>query len=142
MTSSQRLEKLIAELGLSKTEFAERVGKHTQNINAYTKGGRNVGRNFAGEIKKAFPKVNMDWLLYGTGKIFTFTYDTYAEKELRNELNYLQEKLDDLQWKYEQAINYIAETRQSAETMLFWLGVDMEGIPLYLQKGKRKKKRD
>jgi phage repressor protein C with HTH and peptisase S24 domain len=118
MNSSQRLEILISKLGLSKSEFALKVGKLPQNINSYTKGGRNVGKNFALDIKKSFPIVNSNWLLYGSGEIFISEYQNQSEKELINEINYLKNELDTLNNKYKIATNFIKKINKEGDDIL------------------------
>ncbi|MCB0725342.1 MAG: hypothetical protein KDC73_11640 [Ignavibacteriae bacterium] len=114
MESAKRLEILISKLGLTKREFAFRIGKLPQNINTYIKGGRSIGKNFASDVKEKFPIVNTDWLLYGNGEMFIPDHVDYSKKELINEINYLKNELEILKEKYEQSINFIKDLQNEA----------------------------
>jgi transcriptional regulator with XRE-family HTH domain len=95
MKGFERLRDLIEnKLNLNQTEFAEKVGVTNQYIYLYTSGKRNLGRIFLNKIKKAFPEVNTDYLLYGKGEPIDsqgFKFDVTQVKDA--EVQYLNQQL-------------------------------------------------
>ena len=81
------LEELIEELWISKSLFAKKIGKTTANINMYINEGRNLGHKYTQDIIKAFPNVNIKFLLKGEKPIFIEPTEVVNSNELVKETN-------------------------------------------------------
>ena len=91
-TAGKRLNLIIEELGLSKREFAEKIGVTTGYISNII----NQGRTFSPEIICKLLDINVSpiFLFYGVGKPFDSNYQLFLEnyKEDEEEIpQYLQE---------------------------------------------------
>jgi len=64
-----RLKELRKALGLTQTEFAERIGSVQNTITGYESGRRNPSNPVIASICKEF-SVNEEWLRFGNGEMF------------------------------------------------------------------------
>lgn len=62
-----RLETFINSLNIKHKLFAQRVGTSNKFVSQIINGHSNLTTDMAYRIGKAYPKLNKDWLLYGTG---------------------------------------------------------------------------
>jgi transcriptional regulator with XRE-family HTH domain len=72
MTSAQRLKKIRKTLNHTQVTFSEHLGINQGSYSSIENGKT----NFSGQIKRALERefnVNIDWLLYGKGKMFLET---------------------------------------------------------------------
>lgn len=67
----QRLELFLKEEGLSKSEFAEKINVSKAIISHIISGRNQPGRKFIMNTMTAFPYLNIDWLLYGKGEMYS-----------------------------------------------------------------------
>lgn len=68
--------------GLSNAEFAEKIGISTSSLSHIFNGRNNPSLDVVKRIRKSFPSVNLDWILYGEGSMYTD--DTVKDVKERN----------------------------------------------------------
>lgn len=66
-----KIDVLIRELRIDRTEFAERLGMTPNAISNWRK--RELGTNVIKKIVMAFPQVRKEWLMDGTGEVLNTT---------------------------------------------------------------------
>ena len=88
----ERIDKLIKTEGLSQTEFANKVGVNSANLNQVMLGKRHVQKNLPSKIIEAFPEVRIDWLLYGEGEMYTKDQHLAEKTALREHMDKLPTK--------------------------------------------------
>ena len=66
----ERVVNLIHQEGLSQRAFSIKIGREPVNVHKVLTGERRFPRGFGGDILKAFPKVNRDWLFFGDGTMY------------------------------------------------------------------------
>ena len=81
MDFSQRLRLLIKKTGLKREEFAERAGKSRGQLFKYLGGESSPTAEFFQEIKQAFPWVNIEWLLTGTGEMISYEINEESDHD-------------------------------------------------------------
>lgn len=64
-----RLKKLIHEVEMSQVSFAERIGVESGRINKILNNNIDFGVEVIQGIARAFPDINLHWLLLGTGEM-------------------------------------------------------------------------
>lgn len=70
MTSWERLEQIIAQLGLNVNSFAKEIGlKRSERLYQIKKGNYEISKNLSSLITKRFSTVNEGWLLTGQGEM-------------------------------------------------------------------------
>jgi hypothetical protein len=70
-TVSERVVKLMTdEFRLNKPTFARQIGVPVTTIKSLKPEQEHVNSNIIAGIKKAYPKINLDWLVMGEGDIF------------------------------------------------------------------------
>lgn len=67
MGTKERIKQLIAELGLSKSEFERTCGLSNGYINSIR---NTIGAKGISQIISQFPQVNKSWLVFGEGNMF------------------------------------------------------------------------
>lgn len=83
-----RIKQVMAYVGETQREFAERIGCQPQNLSASLKGSRKIARLLPYKIARAFPEINQDWILYGTGvmKVDLNLLNAEVDEDLRPRL--------------------------------------------------------
>lgn len=67
LTTSERVVKLLNDLGVSKAEFSRQTGISTQTTSNLCNNTKSISSKIINLIKKAYPEVNTDYLMNGTG---------------------------------------------------------------------------
>lgn len=68
MKGSEKINKVLAEVGLNPSKFAKSIGlKTAQNVYDIQKDKVNISRDVALKIIKVYPRFDMLWLLTGEG---------------------------------------------------------------------------
>ncbi len=65
METKDRFLQIINEKGISQQEMAERIGVDASTISYFCKGKRKPGFDILERIAKAFPDVDLNWLITG-----------------------------------------------------------------------------
>lgn len=68
--SSARLQCVINTLGISNLKFANAIGVSQSFVSLMVKGKSKISRSAIDKIGKAYPKVNIHWLITGEGEMF------------------------------------------------------------------------
>lgn len=63
--NGERISEIISRFGLSKADFARKVGEKPQTVSNWVV--RDNGMNVLNKIFAAFPEINQDWLMTGHG---------------------------------------------------------------------------
>lgn len=71
---ADRINHLIADLSLSKNEFAKRIGISSSLISQITTKKNNFRSDILQKITSEFPLLNSDWLLNGIGEMWSETH--------------------------------------------------------------------
>lgn len=66
----ERIIKIMEMEQMSYTQFSEIIGVQRSSISHMTKGRNNPSLDLVMKILKAFPKINSEWLLFGTGSMY------------------------------------------------------------------------
>lgn len=69
----QRVEAFRLHEGLSKAEFARRIGIDPRNISRILTGGLGVSMDLAIGLLHEFPDLSAEWLMRGVGEMYTTT---------------------------------------------------------------------
>lgn len=64
-----RIYQLMQHTGLKQAEFAERLGMSAGSVSNIFTGRTNPTNNHVQAIHRAFPQVNINWLLFGEGEM-------------------------------------------------------------------------
>ena len=67
--NGERINEIISRFGLSKADFARKVGEKPQTVSNWV--ARDNGMNVLNKIFIAFPEVNQDWLMTGHGEMLS-----------------------------------------------------------------------
>lgn len=66
-----RLKQFIAAENISQAQFAERIKIGKANVSHVLAGRNKPGYDFITAILTGFPQLNINWLFFGTGKMYT-----------------------------------------------------------------------
>jgi transcriptional regulator with XRE-family HTH domain len=69
MDISERLKAVIKQSSLGREEFAEKTGVSRRHLFNYLGGKSSPTSDFFQAVKKAFPWVNIEWLITGIGEM-------------------------------------------------------------------------
>ena len=64
-----RIEAIIQKTGLTSSQFAKVVGIKQAALSHVLNGVNNPSLNLVMKIHQAYPSINLEWLLYGTGEM-------------------------------------------------------------------------
>ena len=82
MKGSEKINKVLAEVGMKPSEFAKIIGlKAAQNIYDIQKDKVDISRSVAMKIVQVFPTFNISWLLTGEGEMLKESAPTKAVSE-------------------------------------------------------------
>ncbi len=65
-----RLQQLLQAEGINKSEFAEKTGIAPATVTHLLSGRNNPSYEIICAISRNFPKISLDWLINGTGKMY------------------------------------------------------------------------
>jgi hypothetical protein len=103
----QRLTAFIAHKGIPLYEF-ERKCNISNGYISRTSG--NIGTTIINRIQKAYPELNINWLLFGEGSMLQ-SIKTYSNKEYDDQIKWMQEKIELLEQLNNQLRNEIKHLR-------------------------------
>lgn len=66
----ERILKLMHRESLSQLDFSAKIGKSQPNVSDTMRGKRPLSKTFIDAVSAAFPKLSMDWLIFGEGGMF------------------------------------------------------------------------
>lgn len=87
VTLRQRVEKFLQVEKLTAAEFSREIGVSPAFVTSIKK---NIGLDKLEKMRKINPRINLNWLLFGEGSMYT---DDSELKELRQEVAALREKV-------------------------------------------------
>ena len=68
-TLGERISYLVESTGLNKSQFCQKYGFAKSSFIAITNDTRVIGLNIVKDLMVAFPNLNINWLIYGTGDV-------------------------------------------------------------------------
>lgn len=74
-----QIQEILTKKGLSSSQFADRIGIQRSSVSHVLSGRNKPGFDFIQKILIAFPEINGDWLITGSG-------DMYKQKRASGEL--------------------------------------------------------
>ena len=91
-TISERIDRLIKELGMNKNSFSKTIGLSNNSTitNIINNPGRTPSYHVIFRIADTFPHVNIRWLISGQGKVFSDGEDSYLD--IRDRLAHIHRK--------------------------------------------------
>lgn len=90
MDIKDRFQHIISSHGISQQEMAERIGVDASTISYFCKGKRKPGFEILEKISRAFPDIDLNWLISGNS----------SESHISNETDVCTE-IDDSQLKFD-----------------------------------------
>lgn len=89
MCLNKRLKILLTELEINQTKLGDKLGVKKQNISSIINGRSKLTLDNLIVLKNAYPRVNVEWLLFGIGnpliENLTIVNDEKAKYELKKE---------------------------------------------------------
>lgn len=64
-----RLRQIINYTGLKQTEFADKLKVQRSNISHFLSGRNKPRVDFLEKLKQAYPEINLEWFIMGTGEM-------------------------------------------------------------------------
>lgn len=84
MDTKDRFLQIINEKGISQQEMAERIGVDASTISYFCKGKRKPGFEILERIAKAFPDVDLNWLITGVSSESHISTNSSDSTEILN----------------------------------------------------------
>ncbi len=69
-TIKERIQRIMTDSGLTQQDFARRLGVSPASISSIFSGRTNPTLNHVEAIRRAFPQINTDWLMFGSGTMY------------------------------------------------------------------------
>ena len=67
---NRRLQQFLSAENISQSQFAETLGVARANISHILSGRNKPGFDFIEKLLRAYPALNLDWLVTGKGKMY------------------------------------------------------------------------
>ena len=83
MDTRDRIKLIIETEGVTQVAFAETTGINTSTLNHVLTGRNNPSVEVISKILAAYPQYESDWLLHGSGPMWT---EAYSEQQVRSTL--------------------------------------------------------
>ena len=99
MTLNDRILKLIEQLDISQTKFADKIGVKRQTINNIVAGRTDPSGKVIQGIANQFDNINLEWLIKGEGKM---QGSVFSDKSQERTTKYDKEQTEDLRVALEQ----------------------------------------
>ena len=116
--SSTRLQILINTLNLNGLQFAKAIGVSQSFVSIMQSGQTKISRSVIDKIGKAFPLVNIHWLITGDGEMFL--------DELPKQSN---DVLNDIELKYQKSTNNVLISSVKDDAVLrIMLGTNLQSL--------------
>lgn len=93
MTANERINKVIKHYCRTKKEFGDRLGVSKQWVSNVTSVDFPIGIKTVNTIINAFPNINANWLLYGTGEMLTDSENVNSEEVREVDPEYMDVEL-------------------------------------------------
>ena len=81
MDTRDRIKLIIETEGVTQVAFAETTGINTSTLNHVLTGRNNPSVDVISKILAAYPQYESDWLLHGTGPMWT---EAYSEQQVKS----------------------------------------------------------
>ncbi len=65
-----QIQEILIKEGLSSSQFADRIGIQRSSVSHVLSGRNKPGFDFIQKILTAFPEINGDWLITGSGDMY------------------------------------------------------------------------
>ena len=88
-----RLKQFLAAENLTQAQFADRIKIGKANISHVLAGRNKPGYDFITAIMSSFPQLNINWLFFGTGKMYDTSPSPLAEVHREPQIDYQSDLL-------------------------------------------------
>lgn len=88
-----RLKQFLAAENLTQAQFADRIKIGKANISHVLAGRNKPGYDFITAIMSSFPQLNINWLFFGTGKMYGTAPSASAELPRETPIDYQSDLL-------------------------------------------------
>lgn len=78
-----RIKKLLATEQMSHSQFADEINLQRSSLSHVLSGRNNPSLDFVMKIKLRFSEVNLDWLILGTGHMYSGKHESDAVKNVK-----------------------------------------------------------
>jgi transcriptional regulator with XRE-family HTH domain len=79
-----RITQLMEEKKLSATQFSDEIGIQRSSLSHVLSGRNKPSLDFMLKIKNRFPEIDLEWLLLGTGQMFSERESEYGSNKKNN----------------------------------------------------------
>ncbi|MEI6348451.1 MAG: helix-turn-helix transcriptional regulator [Bacteroidota bacterium] len=86
-----RILKILKEENLTASQFADIVEVQRSSMSHILSGRNNPSLDFVNKILKTFPKINTDWLMFGTGNMYDQKVDNIKTPVLEDDITQKKE---------------------------------------------------
>ena len=84
-----QIQEILAKERLSSSQFADRIGVQRSSVSHVLSGRNKPGFDFIQKILAAFPEINGDWLITGSGEMYKKKLPSGDLFEVKNEVQSL-----------------------------------------------------
>ncbi|SMC61635.1 helix-turn-helix domain-containing protein [Moheibacter sediminis] len=88
MEASKRILEILEKSGLTPSEFADKIEVQRSAISHIVSGRNKPSLEFLIKIKKVFPEIDTDWLVFGTEKKEEFEEISSENENMENSVNF------------------------------------------------------
>ncbi len=88
-----QIQEILAKERLSSSQFADKIGVQRSSVSHVLSGRNKPGFDFIQKILAAFPEINGDWLITGSGDIYKKKTPSGDLFEAKNEIQSLDNEL-------------------------------------------------
>ena len=81
-----QIQEILAKERLSSSQFADRIGVQRSSVSHVLSGRNKPGFDFIQKILAAFPEINGDWLITGSGEMYKKKLPSGNLFEVKNEV--------------------------------------------------------
>ena len=81
-----QIQEILAKERLSSSQFADRIGVQRSSVSHVLSGRNKPGFDFIQKILAAFPEINGDWLITGSGEMYKEKLPSGNLFEVKNEV--------------------------------------------------------
>lgn len=81
-----QIQEILAKERLSSSQFADRIGVQRSSVSHVLSGRNKPGFDFIQKILAAFPEINGDWLITGSGEMYKKKLPSGDLFEVKNEV--------------------------------------------------------
>ena len=94
-----QIQEIITKERLSSSQFADRIGVQRSSVSHVLSGRNKPGFDFIQKILVAFPEINGDWLITGSGEMYKKKSPSGGLFETKNDMQTLDDDVEKIERK-------------------------------------------